>query len=207
MLSLWISDGNRKLGNIPNLSMLPLVTCEPDVPCRRECYALRTLKGMYRKSVLPSWAENTLLWSVDPARFEDEFHQWVAKRRKPPKQFRWFVGGDIPDMQFLAFMERVAQACPGTQFRGFTKRYTLLLRRLGDPVQLPCNLHLGFSAWPGWRDKETKELSRFYRVAWFQPRRSPDPRMPKKTFVCLGSCTTCSHCFTANTGDVALPQH
>jgi len=39
-----ISNGNTKLGRIPNISLPPIKACGKDVPCKSDCYALKAYR-------------------------------------------------------------------------------------------------------------------------------------------------------------------
>ena len=65
---VYVSTGNRKMGEVPSVSVLPLVTCSK---CAREtcgrggCYALRM--ALFRENVRISWAKKYGSSSPGPA--------------------------------------------------------------------------------------------------------------------------------------------
>lgn len=63
--------------------------------------------------------------------------------------FRFHVSGDIPDMSYLVRMVQVASRQTHCQILCFTKRFELVNAYLDEGNQLPANLHLIFSGWPG----------------------------------------------------------
>lgn len=67
-MKLHISNGNTKLGQVPNISFPPVKTCRKKVPCAKDgCYALK----FYRMwpAVKNAWDENYKLYKKDPAQF------------------------------------------------------------------------------------------------------------------------------------------
>ena len=40
-LKVSISTGNRKMGEIPSVSLPACTTCNPDAPCFKDCYAVK----------------------------------------------------------------------------------------------------------------------------------------------------------------------
>lgn len=207
-MKLTVSDGNTKIGKVPNISFLPGVTCGADVPCRKDCYAL---KGCQTYSqVIPAWAGNTMLWRMRPEKFWGQLQDWFMNQKSQPEKFRWFVGGDIPDSTFLKDMNTFATANPKTKFLVFTKNVAAICDLLLMPekanVRAP-NLSLYFSAWPGWKEPQTETLRRLgVRVAWFQPKDAPDPRIPRDAFTCPGHCPQCGACWVGKK-DVVFHQH
>ena len=114
--------GNTKLGAaIMNLSLTPIITCHPKVPCKSMCYALRAYNRW--PSVKKAWDHNTMLWMNNPGAFEDSLKKAIDKEN--PNRFRWHVGGDIPDQRYLDMIYGTAMLFPATRFLVFTKRYDL----------------------------------------------------------------------------------
>lgn len=204
MLRLFISDGNIKIGKTPNVSLLPGVTCCKKAPCLRKCYALKGCKSY--PGVIPAWAKNTLLWATDPDRFWELLGLWFRSQKSPPKYFRWFVGGDIPDATFYLRMIDFARRHPDTRFVSFTKQRFVV--EFYPAAALPKNLRIWFSAWPGWGDEEIRFARKNkYRIAWYRPDSGADPRMPKQVLRCPGKCEKCRACWGNGSRDLCLYEH
>ena len=211
-MKLHISDGNSKLGKIPNFSMLPLLTCPADVPCAKVCYALNSCTAW--NNVVPAWADNTMHWKHRPQRFWGDMHAWFDKRRKNggPKYFRWFVGGDIPSLEFLRGMIELANVNPQTQFRSFTKNACAMSmymteRRHG---RVDRNLRIGFSAWPWWHYDDTYRFHIHHAdIGFFNPESNENrdegmDYLMEGARTCPGSCKNCKYCWTTSTKPVRV---
>ncbi|MDY6957569.1 MAG: hypothetical protein SVK08_00295 [Halobacteriota archaeon] len=182
-----ISLGNTKIGRIPNISFPPVLSCRPDAPCTKECYA-RNAWRMY-SNVREAWGENYEEYLADHLEFFQQILNFLKK--KSPKYFRWFVSGDIPDVEFFEGMKDVCRQTPDTVHLIFTKRYDLDL----DVSDLPPNLRLFLSEWPG---IDVPDKFKHIRRAHFE---TP---IGKK---CSGACKECMFCFDETEGDVYFKKH
>lgn len=188
-MRVHISEGNMKMGKVPSVSLLPIVTCREDAPCIRECYAQKAIR---RRDPWIAWAENTAMALNDTERYFKAIWCWL--RRYEPSMFRWHVGGDIPDEEYLVYMKDIATRLPDTKFLVFTKKYDMpFYRTLG-------NLQVIYSAWPGLEVPPRDG----HRVAWLED----DERRPSKgVHMCKGSCDECQYCFGPLEKDVVLRRH
>lgn len=140
-----ISYGVSKLGcDIPSVNFPPIVTCNPNAPCFKKCYAR---KGRFAFSHTKDLLfRNLEIWRTDPERFELE----VQVSAYHARFFRYFSSGDIPDIEFLEMMVRVARRIDKTEFLAFTKRYEWVNDFIREHGDLPANLHIVLSAWGDW---------------------------------------------------------
>jgi hypothetical protein len=177
-MEIHISEGNMKLGKVPNISLPPVVTCRPKVPCKKLCYANKAFR-LY-PNVRKNWNENLEYYRQDPDRYFGEIRIWLSKNN--PEYFRWHVAGDCPDDRYLLDVLSIAENFPGTQFMMFTKRWDLF------PVgEVPKNLAIILSMWPRLRNPRKLDFPR----AWL----SSDKRKPDYHFKCPGKCDTCYKCW------------
>lgn len=90
-----ISEGNRKVGAIPSVSLLAVASCPAGVPCATSglCYVMRNM--YWRKTIR-------------------EAHKG-----------KWHVAGDILDQGYLDEMCALARQFPQTGFLAFTKMHGL----------------------------------------------------------------------------------
>jgi hypothetical protein len=139
VMKVSISKGNTKLGKLPNISLTLVKACGKDVPCKKDCYALKSYR-MY-PNVRKNWDENLAAYRKDPEEYFEQIARWIIKHK--PKFFRWHVAGDIVDKEYAYGMAWIAQDNPGTQFLAFTKRPELL------PAYRIENLQFIYSCWPG----------------------------------------------------------
>lgn len=192
VISLKISEGNSKIGGIPNLSLPPVDSCRPDAPCIQEgCYALNICKRW--PSVMESWRHNLNLYKTNPDQFFHDLALYLSFHN--PKRFRLHVGGDFPDAVYFLRMAEVFAAYPGTSVLCFTKRYDLPL------YAVPRNMKIILSAWPGLDLPLDWAL---YPVAWLEE----DLRAPgdgQIRIICPGGCEDCGHaCWDAVSADLPV---
>lgn len=187
-MRLKISQGNSKLGRMPNLSLPPIVTCRDNAPCIKDCYAKRFY--LMWPNVRNAWDSNLEFYKENPDGFFRELCIYFATEK--PKRFRLFVGGDFPDFEFYERFLDIADTYRDISILCFTKRYEFV-----DAMEVPpSNMKVILSIWPG---LEIPELAYYLPTAWL----STDDRLPKflgsdPYVVCPGRCDDCHHkCWTA----------
>ena len=178
---LHVSRGITKLGqSIPSVSLPPVITCRADAPCARVCYAR---KGRFRFTHNMELLQNNLdLWHEDPEGFERD----LTIAAYTSRFFRYHSAGDIPDDAYLAMMVRVADACPGTGFLCFTKKFELVNRYIAQSGMLPSNLNMVFSAWGSFLPENPWGLP----VAYIRFRKGEN-HIPDNARQCSGYCGEC----------------
>ena len=134
-----ISKGNSKMGFIPSVSLPPIVTCANGCKCAKKCYAAKLCK--LRPNVRNAYQRNLDILKNDM----DSYFLQVKAAAMVSKYFRFHVSGDIPDMNYLDRMVKLAQELPGTTFLAFTKQYNFVNNFL-QYAQIPNNLKIIFSA-------------------------------------------------------------
>lgn len=141
---VYISAGNRKTGfAVPSVSLIPVADCGNCSACSRLCYDLRN--DCIYNGVTSTRAKNSAIAhnAIDRYFFE------IKLACKAFRFFRWHIGGDILNAAYLAGMIDVALACPHCTFLAFTKRFDLVNEYVANGSDIPSNLQLIFSAWPG----------------------------------------------------------
>ena len=183
---LTISLGNMKLGSIPSISLPPLLTCMTGAPCFKTCYAMKTIR-LY-KSAREAWYKNYIIYQHEPDLYKSILSEWFDKYS--PEYFRWHVGGDVVDFNYVAMVFQLADKHKDTNFLLFTKKYDVFNDIMNDNK----NLSIIFSAWPG---LALPEYSSF-PIAWFDD--GTDDRIPENSFQCNNNCSDCKKCweFKAN---------
>ena len=136
-----ISNGNRKLGGVMNISMSPRTCCPAGVPCGKKCYALKAIR-LYPHT-REAWSRNGRIAKHHPDSYFMQIAARVAKDK--PLLFRWHVAGDILSTDYLRCMCRIADENPDTHFLAFTKAFDTV-NRYEDHESLPGNLVIIFSA-------------------------------------------------------------
>jgi len=188
-MKLIFSEGNIKLGSIPNLNLPPGTTCAEGVPCYNDgCYAVQSWKQY--PGVRRAWQNNLDLYNEDPINFYDQLCQYLYEKK--PEYFRLHSAGDFPDMAYWLLFRDVCKNYPNTKFLVFTKRY-----HDWEFNDVPKNLSLVFSIWPGWKLPDTKN----FPWAWLEE----DIRRPMNGywFRCHGECQSCGNvCWNKLDADV-----
>jgi len=186
-MPLTISKGNMKLGNIPNLSLPPIKTCRNNQLCAKKCYAMKSFRQY--PNVRKAWEGNLRLWKRDPKAYFGQLDDWLHKHN--PAYFRFHVGGDCPDKEYMSQVYTTAYLHPRTQFLMFTKRWDML------HGETRPNLHIIISRWPGDQEPRSPGPADNYAQAWVQDPKNPDARIPADAYKCPGSCMDCKYCFHA----------
>ena len=202
MDSISISEGNSKLGNVANLNLLPIATCDRCAGCTRprpgikgggkspQCYAAKAMR-MY-PSVRKAWSANTRAALRDVKDYFGQLGAWFAERGDVP----WFCfhsAGDCPNPGYVRELVAFCRQHPDTRFLVFTKRYAWWNRYRA----LPTNLSVVYSAWPGLPMRNPHGRA----VAWLDDARQPDARVPRDARPCPGSCEGCMVCWGLGTGE------
>lgn len=183
MEHVHISHGVTKLGaDIPSVSLPVGITCDPNAPCFKKCYARRgRFAFKHNKELL---MKNYMIWKEDPEFFERE----VKIGAFCSKFFRWFSSGDIPDMAFFQMMVRIAKDIPGTRFLAFTKKYAIVNTYIKETNEnLPENLRVVFSAWGCWLPDNPYNMP----VAYIRFKDGDDSMIPRDAKICPKYCGDC----------------
>ena len=173
-------NANIKLQTIPSVSMPPLHTCVKGAACLKGCYAGKMLCGVHGGCIAKSWIKNWQLYLKNPNRYWGVIRDFLVKRK--PEMFRYNVGGDIPDQSYLDSMVLFAKMFPEIKFLAFTKRADLSF------LNMPSNLRIVFSVWPG---MPIPYNVRFLPKAYL----AGDKRVPKDVKNCSGQCDICGKCW------------
>jgi hypothetical protein len=173
-----ISEGNMKLGRLPNVSIPPVVTCANSSFCRKDCYALKAYR-MYPRAK-EAWKYNYKHLRENRDKYFQDIHEYLEK--KTPRLFRWHAAGDILDQDYIERMKRLAESFPEVKFLAFTKMTVLKFSNL------PKNLVVVYSAWPGMPFHNPDKLP----VAFMQD--GTETRV-SNAIECPGNCETCGMCW------------
>jgi len=191
-----ISRSNSKTGTA-SVSLPPGATCVPGIPCFNPegCYAWKMYFGTQHPyyTVGQAWDRNLRIYKTNPDRYFREILDFLSRtgRKDPTKAyFRWHVGGDFPDLDYLLRVFELCRQTPHIKYTAYTKRYAWVTEH---HQQVPQNLSIYVSGWPGVAMPE--ETRRLFNQFWlFDPDR-PDPRIPDDAVECLGDCANCRMCW------------
>lgn len=194
-----VSHGNIKMGAIPSVSLPACITCNPNAPCFKKCYAMR-MERRY-KSVAAAYARNLDILQTEPAAY------WIQVKAAAvtTRFFRYHVSGDIPNGHYLKMMIKTARELPGTAFLAFTKQYDIVNDYLNDGGTIPENLKILFSNWGSWKCENPHGLPVCEIVL-----KGSEPAPGWK--ICGGNCTACAcagiGCWELKNGEtIAIYEH
>lgn len=197
-----VSNGNTKLGHaIPNINMPVGITCNPNAPCFKGCYAKRG--HFLYKNVKDCLWNNYMAYKENPTRFFES----IAFKTSLNMYVRWHSSGDIVDEQYLAGMCWVARKNPKTHYLAFTKQYEIVNNYCKAKHRIPKNLHIVFSCWKNWIPENPFNFPTTW-VYFPKDEDNTNRYIPKKAFPCSGKCATCQKCWGLKKGEsVVFKKH
>ena len=148
-IKICISNGNRKIGRVMNVSLMPIMTCHNCQECKYYCYDVKACL-QYPNTVIDARIRNTVLLQLDREEYFNRI-QIAISRRRLHKYFRWHVAGDIPDFDYFVHMVEIAREFPDFVFWTYTKHYSVINSYCDtySKENIPENLHVMFSEWDG----------------------------------------------------------
>lgn len=203
MANVYISTGVSKLGaSIPSINLPPIVTCNPDAPCFKECYARRG-HFMYQ-NVKNKYIDNLKAYKENPKQFFED----IAHGTRLSLYTRWHSSGDIVDEQYLAGMCWVARKNKNVQYLAFTKQFRIVNKYVADGHRIPKNLHIVYSCWKDW----VPENPYNFPTTWvYFPNKKEgvyNELIPTKAVPCSGKCYACQKCWELKKGEsVVFRKH
>lgn len=197
MMHVSISKGNIKMGAIQSVSLPAWVTCRKDAPCFKKCYAAKIER--LRKTVKAAYINNLEVLEREPETYWREVEAAIMLSRF----FRFHVSGDIPNADYLRKMVEIAARNPHCEILCFTKRYEIVNGELDSGMEIPDNLHLIFSAWPGLPMENPHSLPEAHVIF-----RDGTTTASDGAKWCGGNCTECAKsgegCWTLHAGEQVL---
>lgn len=194
------TNGNQKLGKaIFNINLPPVITCNPEAPCFKECYGR---KGHFLfAAVQNSMMRNLFAFCQDSKQFFED----VAYQTKLSLYVRWFGNGDMPNEEFLAGMCKVARKNPNVRYLAFTKQYRIVNNYVAAGHKIPRNLRIVFSCWKDWVPENPYNFPttwvRFSEVGKAgRENIAYNSLIPAKAFKCPSDCASCQKCWHLNKG-------
>ena len=207
VLKVSISKDNSKMGPVPSVSLLPLVTCPACCwdTCAGKCYALKIAAIPNRKNVRRAYARNTVLAVENMPEYFRQINLFVAGVRF----FRWHVSGDIPGgecgKQYFTGMIETARNNPVCTFLAFTKNAAVVNAWIDSNGALPENLKVIFSNWGRYKLNNPHGLP-VSEVVFAGEGPAPDWN------ICGGNCYECAcrgvGCWQLKNGEtIAFSEH
>lgn len=181
-IKVCITRGNRKIGPVMNVSLLPLFTCVTNCEmCKFFCYDVKAC--LQYANVIIARVRNTVLLWYDEKEYFRQIEERIARRRKN-LYFRWHVAGDIISESYFSHMVEIAIKYPKFRFWTYTKQYKLInawCDKHGRET-IPENLVVMFSKWEGVKMDNPYNFPTFAAV---------DDLTGFNGFICPGNCQTC----------------
>lgn len=185
-IQMAISEGNRKIGNVLNVSLPPVKTCASCKQCMFYCYDIKACL-QYPNTVIDARIRNYIILMRD----RNEYFNRIQERlnhRKTNKFFRFHVAGDIIDIDYFDRMVQLAKANPDFIFWTYTKNYPAVnawVKNHGNnKAAIPSNLSIMFSEWRGLEMVNPYGFGEFRVV--FKDEEKPTG------FYCPGNCDVCT---------------
>lgn len=198
-MTISISNGNIKMGDIKSVSLPPVITCASGCKCAKKCYAMR----MYRrfKQTKEAYNRNLEIYTNNPSVYWAQVEDAICTSRF----FRFHVSGDIPEYEYLIRMVEVANNNPHCDILTFTKRYHFVNTFINNGGVIPSNLHIIFSDWEGMTIENQHNLPVAHVIFKGQE--------PQSNWnICNGNCLECAkkkvNCWSLKNGEhVAFHEH
>lgn len=195
------TNGNHKLGKaIFNINLPPVLTCNPEAPCFKECYGR---KGHFLfAAVQNSMMRNLMAFCQDSKQFFED----ITYQTKLSLYVRWFGNGDMPNEEFLAGMCKVARKNPNVRYLAFTKQYRIVNNYVAAGHKIPRNLRIVFSCWKDWIPDNPYN----FPTTWVrfpesgkakQENINYNSNIPDKAFKCPSNCAECQACWHLKKGE------
>lgn len=191
-----ITTANQKLGGlIAQVNMPYLTTCRNDAPCKQGCYCAKG--NMAYPNVRESHMQRYRLYKNNPEAFFQAISVELSMIQY--KFFRWHSSGDIPDVQYLELMCKLARKHRETRFLCFTKKDYLVNGYFYLKKRKPSNLVIVFSNWQKWHPYNPFGFPESFVDFG-------DGHVPKDGYVCGGKCYECegTHCWHMDKGDKVI---
>ena len=197
---ITVSNRNSKMGEIPSVSLAPVITCANCAKCAKNCYALH---GRFCfSSAQKSLAKNTAMAKCYPQSYWNQVNKAVSLSRF----FRFHVAGDFISYDYFRHVVDIATLNPHCKILAFTKQYQMVNDWIDSYGCLPENLQIIFSRWEGMPCQNRHNLPESHVI-------TPNmDSLPKEWKICGGDCSACASnncgCWTLDNGEhIAFYQH
>lgn len=183
-IQMCLSNGNRKIGKVMNVSLMPVMTCGNCKECKYYCYDIKAC-AQYPGTVIDARMRNTVILQKNRDEYFKRIDDAISRRRKN-KYFRWHVSGDIVDIDYFSRMVEIARKHDDFTFWTYTKMYDIVNRWIDENGALPGNLSVMFSEWRGVPMNNPHGMPEF-RVVF------KDDAVKPVGHYCPGNCDICKN--------------
>lgn len=189
-VKICISGGNRKIGRVMNVSLMPVMTCANCKECKFLCYDIKACL-QYPGTVIDARMRNTVLAKYH----RDEYFRLIDEkmsRRRKNKFFRWHVAGDVLDMDYFSRMIENARKHPDFIIWTYTKNYKVVndFCDLYGKEAIPANFHIMFSKWDG-MPMDNKYSFPVFTCELKNGNKDTTKEEFAKMYTCPGNCDIC----------------
>lgn len=185
-LRVRVTAGNRKIGRVLNVSLMPVMACGNCKECKHYCYDIKACV-QYANNVITARMTNFILATERRDEYFSQIDSILSRRRRN-KYFRWHVAGDILDIDYFDRMVETARSHPDFIMWTYTKMYHIVNEWVrahgGDRSAIPSNLTIMFSEWRGMPMLNPYGFPEF-RVVMLDDETRP------VGFYCPGNCDIC----------------
>lgn len=181
-IPLCVSKGNRKIGRVLNVSLMPVLSCGNCKECMHICYDIKAC-AQYPQTVINARMRNLVVLKKDREGFFNRVDE-VVSRRRTNKYFRWHVAGDIVDGDYFDRMVKMARRHPEFIMWTYTKMYHIVNEWIAKNGPLPPNFFVMFSEWRGMPMDNPYGMPEF-RVVF------KGETAPAGAWICPGNCDIC----------------
>lgn len=190
-ITMCISSGNRKIGRVMNVSLMPIRTCHNCSECKLYCYDIKACL-QYPDTVIGARMRNTILLEIDRDEFFRRINEKMSRRRKN-KFFRWHVAGDIVDLDYFVRMVENAKKHPDFIIWTYTKNYAVVNEycEIYGRDAIPENFHIMFSEWDGMTLDNPFSFPVFTCKMKDGNKNHPNAEYFDSLYKCPGNCDLC----------------
>ena len=180
-MKVSISPGNSKMGSRPSVSLPAITTCR-SCDCAHKCYAAKLER--LRPNVRNAYQNNLEILLNDP----DTYWREVEAAIMLSHFFRFHVSGDITTNDYFDRMVSIASRNQHCHMLCFTKKFEIVNSYLSEHCgEIPSNLHVIFSGWPGLQMDNPFQLPEAHVVF-----RDGTTTARTDAVLCGGNCTECA---------------
>lgn len=188
------------MGAIRSVSLPSHITCR-ESGCWKKCYANKL--ECLRPAVREAYQNNLEILQQNPEKYWREVEAAIMVSRF----FRFHVSGDIVNPQYFENMVAVASRNAYCEILCFTKKFDIVNKFLYRANNLPPNLHIIYSGWPGLQIDNLYNLPEAHVLF-----KNGNTTARKDAVLCPGDCTKCAvtnaGCWTLKNGEqVVFYEH
>jgi hypothetical protein len=191
-IPICISNGNKKIGRVMNVSLMPVMTCHNCKECKHFCYDIKA--NVQYSNVLDARIRNTVILKKDMNEYFRRIDEKMSRRRKN-KYFRFHVAGDIINIEYFNHMVELAKKHNSFIIWTYTKNYDVVneyVKSHGNnrTAAIPSNLHIMFSEWDGMPLNNPYSFP-IFTVRFKAGNINHEPEFFNSLYKCPGNCDLC----------------